>query len=348
MGGLAVENKGPFTMVSGEALVSDRFVLISASTAKYADGGEEPIGLTQEDVLISAPVAIAPLNSGKMRVTGSKAITAGSNIYVTTDGKVSDAAVGKQIGILITAITGDGGKGDAIVWGPRGGNDIFASSIKTIYTFEDDFFTYDPTATVGNWAVVEDAGAGGGDVITDAAGGVLSIGCDGDDNDECYVSSIAESWIFTTNKKVYFECRISLTEANVDDANWCIGLSDVAAANTLVDDGASIVASYDGAFFYKLDAGVVLRFNTSNAAAQTDTANAGAFTSGAWYVLGFLYDYNDGVTAVVTPYVNGVAGTAHNLTIAGLQEMHIVMGVKAGDANEEALLVDYVRVQAER
>jgi len=343
--GLAYETEGPFTITAGEALVADRLVLLSSSTAMYADGGEEPIGLTTDVIASGSPASIKPLDGRVKKVTGSKAISAGAAIYPTTDGKVSDAAVGKQIGILLTAITADGGKGAAIVWGPRGGNDMFSSTHKTLIEYFDDFFEYDTTI---NWAVVEDAGAGTGDVLTDAAGGVLNVGCDGDDNDECYVSSVAEVFKFQTTKKIYFECKIKLTEANTDDANFIIGLSDTVAADSLVDNGAGPMASYDGAVFFKVDGTMKIQFETSNAAAQVTNATLADFVSATDYVLGILYDYNDGVTAKVTPYVNGVAGTAHDLTIAGLEEMHVLMGVKAGDVAEENLLVDYVHVIAER
>lgn len=345
--GLAYElGTQPFTLTSGEDLVADRLVLISSSTAKYADGGEEPIGWTRQAVDSGDDVSITPLCGGIGRVTGSKAISAGADIYVTTDGKVSDAAVGKQIGILLTAITAAGGKGAAVLWGPRGGNDVFVASMKNLHEFKDDFdHGYDTTNV---WAVVEDAGAGGGDALDDSVYGVLSVGCDGDDNDECYVSSIAENWKFQTNKKLYFETRITLTEANTDDANFIIGLSDTVAANSLQDDGAGPMASYDGAVFFKVDGTMKIQFETSNAAAQVTNATLDDFVSATTYVLGFLYDYNDGVTAKVTPYVDGVAGTTHDLTIAGLEEMHILMGVKAGGANEEALKVDYVHVMQER
>jgi len=341
---LAYENDGPFTLTSGEALAADRLVLLSASTAMYSDGGEEPIGLTQDNVAITTSVNCQPLNGCIRKVTGSKAISAGAAIYATTDGKVSDAAVGKQLGILLEAITADGGKAAAIMWGPRGGNDLF-SSHKSIVEFFDDFFTYDTTI---DWTVVEDAGATEADKLLDAANGVLQIGCDGDAEDECYISSVAENWLFSTTKKLFFEARVKLTEANTDDANIIVGLSDTVAADSLRDAGAGPMQSYDGAVFFKVLDEAVWQFEASNAAVQDTEASIGAFSDGAWQTLGFLYDYNDGVTATITPYVDGVAGTAVSLTIAGLAEMHILLGVKAGGGNEEALLVDYVHVVTER
>jgi hypothetical protein len=184
--------------------------------------------------------------------------------------------------------------------------------------------------------------------LTDAHGGVLNVGCDGDDNDECYVASKAEAFKFQTDKKLFFEARVKLAEANTDDANIIVGLSDTVGANTLVDDGAGPAASYDGAVFFKVDGGTVWQFETSNAGTQNTLTDAGDFDDDTWVRLGFLYDYNDGTTASVTPYVDGVAGTAQDLTISGLEEMHVLLGVKAGGTNEENLKVDYVHVVCER
>lgn len=349
MTGLAVKNAGPGTMVTGEAVVPDRFVLISSSTLLYADGGEEPIGLTQEAVASGAQCAYEFLDAGIHKVTGSKAITAGSAIYVTTDGKVSDAAVGKQIGILLGAITGDGGKAEAIVWGPRGGNDAMSSNMSNMITFEDDFLSYDPTATVGDWALAEDAGAEvGTTLVADQAGGILSIGTDGDAEDAATVSSLHENWKFQTDKKLYFECKLVVTEAATNVANWAVGLSDLATVDLIQDGTAGPAASYDGAIIFKIDSTMKIQFETSNAGTQVTNADVEDFVSGTSYVVGFFYDYNDGVTAKVTPYVDGVAGTTHDLVISGLEEMHIVLSVKNGGTAEESMEVDYVRVQMER
>jgi len=340
--GLAWTNEGPFTMTSGEALVADRFVLTSSSTAIYADAGEEPVGLTLEPVATATPVSIAPLTGGISKVTGSKGIDKGAKIYMAADGKVSDFAIGKQIGILLAAITADGGKGPAVVWGPRGGQSILSELGLTCEYF-DDFFTFDDgddyIDTVSDAGTIE---------TTDAANGVLSIAVTAVDNNESYVSSDAEIFCFQTDKNLYFEARVKLTESNTDDANIIVGLSDTVAANSLLDTGGGPMASYDGAVFFKIDGGTVWQFETSNAGTQKTLTSAGAFTDKTWTTLGFLYDYNDGVTANVTPFIDGVAGTAQTLVISGLLEMHILLGLKAGSGVVEALLVDYVHVVTER
>lgn len=210
------------------------------------------------------------------------------------------------------------------------------------HLFFDDFFMFDSTATVGKYAIVEDGTPTQAQI--DAAGGVLSIATDVNNNDEAYVSSIAENWLFAASKPLWFEARVALTEANTDDANIIVGLSDTVGANTLIDNGAGPAASYDGAVWFKVDGGTVWQFETSNAGTQVTTASAGAFVSNTFYRVGFIFNPNDGTTGIVTPYLNGVRGTPQNITLAGLEEMHVLFGVKAGGAAAETLRVDYAKV----
>lgn len=343
---VAHRNEGPFTLLAGEALVANRFVLISSGTAMYADASEEPIGITAGIAASGAPVTIYPLNGTIAKVTAAGAVADGAALYVANDGKIDDTALGKQIGINLKGAAAETGEiFPAVVWGPRGGSDHFSSSIKGMLRMADDFFTYDPTATVGGYAAVSDGGAVD---VGDASGGVLSIASTGNDNDETYISSMHEVFLIEATKNLAFEARVKLTEAAVDDANIIVGLSDTVAANSLLDNGAGPMASYDGVVFFKVDGGTVWQAETSNAGVQVTDTNAGAFTTAAWTVLRIEVDFNDGVTASVRFYVNGVIGATSTLTIAGLAEMHVLMGVKAGGANAETLLVDYWEVVADR
>jgi len=342
---LGWSNSGPFTLMSGEALAADRLVKLSGTTAVYADSGDEPIGITTQAVAIATAVACHCMNGNVRKLTASGVIAAGAAIYADTDGKISASAVGKQLGIALLASTADGGKIPCIVWGPRGGND-FQSGHYSVFEYFDDFIQFDNTATVGRWVVAEDAG--GTQALIDAAGGILQIVSDGDDNDATTVASVPECFLFDTDRNLFFEIRLKLTEANDDDAGIWVGLTDLVTVDMLQDADAGPAASYDGAGFFKVDGGTVWQFEASNAAVQSTNTDVGDFTDGEWTRLAFLYDYNDGVTANVTPYVNGVADTAVTLTIAGLAEMHVAMSVKAGDANAETLLVDYVHAVCPR
>lgn len=343
---VAYDNEGPFTMTTGAAVNADALLAMSGSSVIHCPAGGDPVGISTEAVASGGKVAVKTLNGCVRKVTASAAISAGAAIYAAATGRVSSSAVGRQLGVALAAATAAGGKIPAIMWGPRGGNDMLAARGYTFEYFDDFEKGYDQTATVGDYAEVHD-GTPATD-IGDASHGVMSLATGATDNNETYISSMHEIYLFETDKYAFFEARVKLTEANTDDANIIVGLSDTVAADSLVDNGAGPMASYDGCVFFKVDGTMTWQFETSNAATQATNTSVGTYASATWYRLGFFYDYNDGVTASVTPYLDGVAGTAKDLTIAGLAEMHILFGAKAGGANAETLLVDYVHLVAER
>ena len=230
--------------------------------------------------------------------------------------------------------------------------------MKDVFIYEDDFFDYyDTTPAISGYA--ESATDSPVVAVGDAVGGQITIATAGTDNNEGYVSTMREAWIFGTTKRVSCEARIKLTEAATSVASWCFGFSDTVGDDTMVDDGAGMVASFDGAVLYKVDATMEIHLCTSNAATQTNADISGTSivtpVSGQWYRLYIDYDPNDGVTAKVNAEVYDETGGVmyraieHDLTISGLEEMHLLLGVKEGGAGAaETLYVDYIRAWQER
>jgi len=214
-----------------------------------------------------------------------------------------------------------------------------------LYTsFFDDFNKNFASGAGDGWDTF-----GGSATRADEKGGAVMLNTLATDNDEEYLADEFATSIFNTTSKLWFEARVRLTEANTDDANIILGLSDFGAADGLLqDDGAGPAASYDGAVFYKVDGGTDWNFQVSNAAVQGTSLNMVARNDGEYEILGFRYDPQDGVTGRITPFINGTAYPSRTITIAGLDLMHIVFGVMAGDANVEELYVDYVTVIQER
>lgn len=244
--------------------------------------------------------------------------------------------------LLRSALTEDGGafKMQLVAGGEL--TSIAGGSRNLVYM--EDFVDADSSDAFDS----TDDGGTGTNVLLDEHGGWYNVLTAVADNDYHLMSSGAEFIKFQANKPVYFEAKIKLTEANTDDANWVIGLTDTLTTGFLGDDGAGPAASYDGAVFFKVDGTMQIQFETSNAGTQVTNASLATFTSGAEYTLGLKFNPGDGTTGTVTPYVNGTAGTAHDITLAGLEEMHLVFGVKAGGANAETLSVDYLYVEATR
>ncbi|MHC4122907.1 MAG: hypothetical protein ACYSSI_04975 [Planctomycetota bacterium] len=273
---LAYRNEGPYTETAGEALEEARLVKMSAGVAVYTDAGEEPEGITSASAALGARVTIYPLKGNIERVTASKAISSGAAIYPTTDGKVSDAAVGKQIGIAKQAATADGGKIAAVMWGPRGGNDMFSAKAAATYEFLEHFITgvtedghkFSETADKGDWLKSStDGDTDGSDVCQvadDGPGGILQLTCNDKDADNENLQLNGESFKLATGKKLYFETSVALLD--VDKCDFFIGLaiSDVDILGGVTDrigfqvdhDGNINCLIEQGSTEYKQDSGV--------------------------------------------------------------------------------------------
>lgn len=239
MGGLAFQNAGPLTLPAGEDLAAERLVLISAGTYIYADGGEQPVGVTKQAVLSGADVAIELLMGQVLKVTGSKSISAYTAVYTTTDGKVSDSAVGLQVGFLLDAISADGGKAASLMQGPLGGTGIFSSNLANIARFRDHFTfgstedgnKFSETADKGDWLKTSiDGDADTGDICNvadDGPGGILVITCNDKNLDAEQIQLNGTSFKCAVGKSCYFE--ISIAVLDVDKVDWFVGLAAVDA-----------------------------------------------------------------------------------------------------------------------
>ncbi len=214
------------------------------------------------------------------------------------------------------------------------------------HRFYDDFYELNVVATTGRYVVTKDGSVAGS--VLDRSGGWAQIITDVNNEDEFYLASIGESWLFEAGKPLWFEAKVELTEAATNAANLIIGLADANGANTLQDAGAGPSASYSGAVWFKVDGGTVWQFETSNAGTQVTNASAGAFVTATAYRVGFIFDPAGGTTGSITPYLNGTATTAHAITLASLTEMNFVFGVKAGTAAAQSAKIDYVNIVAVR
>jgi hypothetical protein len=221
------------------------------------------------------------------------------------------------------------------------------------FTFFDDFI-HPASATASDvvaWTVATD-GSSGTDAFQDAAGGIVNLVTAAADNDYKAWSSPSEAFRFAAGKELWFEARFKLAEATVNDSAFWFGLTDTLTTGGFQANAAGPLASYDGALIWKDEDGTVLNFETSNAGTQNTSASMAAFTTDTWTRVGFHFD-GAATTSVITPYyeVTGVAGaqmiagTAQNITLSGLEEMHAVMGVKAGPGGAaETLQVDYFKI----
>jgi len=215
-------------------------------------------------------------------------------------------------------------------------------------TFYDDFWVQPGTkaAASGNYLIVEDDSADGTDAVLDARGGQYKHFADGDDNDEAYLISCAESWILTAGYSIWMEARVAFVEGSTNAGNFLVGMADAAGADMIADDGGGPIDTYDGACFWNLEGVLTRSFETSNDTTQSTATSCGSHVSGTFtnYGIWFKTESTSDTVAVCTPYINGVAYTARNLTLSGLEEMQFVVGAKSNGSAEESFIVDFVKI----
>lgn len=224
--------------------------------------------------------------------------------------------------------------------------------LRVIKVFDD--FCYVLNATTSStltWGSVDD-GATGTNAFQDALGGVYNVVTAAADNDYHVMVTQHENFKFTAGKKAWFKARVKVSEATTNESTWWVGVTDTTTTGGMQANAAGPLASYDGALFWKTpETALTINFETSNAGTQNTLSTFATSVSNTWTTVAFVWD---GVSTV-TPYaaVNDsdalIPYTAQALVATGLEEMHVVFGVKAGPtAAAETLQVDYILMAQER
>lgn len=198
--------------------------------------------------------------------------------------------------------------------------------------------------------------------VGDAQGGVMAIvPSDGTvaDNDESYLHTTNELFLFDTSRPIILEALVQFTEANTDDANIMFGLMSGVAANALLDDAGGPAADDNSALFYKVDGGTAWICETScgtDSSTQTkdttdETAGGSAYQRLRIEVAGSQESGYVDVTFYVDTLLARIDSATrrpqdklikHKLNIASASEMAVVFGAKNGGANNETFNAKYV------
>lgn len=217
------------------------------------------------------------------------------------------------------------------------------------FMFFDDFLN-PASATASDYHAYtsNNDGATGTNAFRDEAGGIMNIVTAAADNDYHALSSIAENWLFAAGKELWFEARFRIAEATTNESTWWFGFTDTLTTGGMQANTGGPLASYDGALIWKTpETAMTVNFETSNADTQNTLSAFATSITNTWHRAGFYFD-GAATTSTITPYFhNGTdwtVGTAQNITLSGLEEMHLVFGVKAGPtAAAETLQVDYIK-----
>lgn len=316
--------------------------------------GETPIGVALKAGVSGDQVGVAGLTQHMVLVMiAAGAITEGATVYPAADGEVASTVSGDAIGV---ALTGTGGADQQISVLTQKPSYLTAEDIESFHHFKDDFFyiNFDESGSEGVWlSTVENSSTA---VITDAAGGILTVTTGGTDNNQHLLSSIGESWLFAANKDLTFKTRVKVTQAAEQAA--FIGLSNDVSADHLVDDTGAIRSTFDGAGFYCKTGGTPNWFVVSSNGATQNTGSGLtggdttlAATTAVWFKLKFTVTHTSSTTATIRFYIwNETTGSGytlvdtHTILYSGLEEMHAFFTNKTGTGAAEATAIDYVDV----
>ena len=192
---------------------------------------------------------------------------------------------------------------------------IMSGDLGEGFGFIDDFLTLNAeTAAVGNivvdWVATQDS-AGTAALDAAAKGGVLLLDSGGTTNNQgMQAQHVSACFIPSAASKIYFEARVKIADIGTsgsDTGNLVVGLA--AVDTTVLASGANSTANH--ICFEHLDDDGAVDFHSEKAGSRDSSTGLHTLTDDDYVKLGFL---GDGVTSI-TPYVNGVAKTAHTTQI---------------------------------
>lgn len=151
------------------------------------------------------------------------------------------------------------------------------------------------------------------------------------------------SWVPNTGKRIWFEARIRMTDIDTTPDQYFIGLIDTLTdihPSGVIDDTKDKI----GFFTHSGSTAGTLEFITAKTTVEAITTGVTTGLADAtWINVGFVADL-----LTVTPFVNGVAGTAH-ATAASLPTAATGLGLCIGAHGDQtstvaAMDIDWVRI----
>ncbi len=218
---------------------------------------------------------------------------------------------------------------------------------KTFYSIFDDFFWYVITHM---WTSLINDATTTMDINAGYAGGAVLLYTDTTDNNEVAIATVQKNFKDLADKPLGCEILLKYSEGATNKANIAAGFCSVmSTANTLVDNGAGMVTTYDGHVIYKVDGETVWRCGSSRGTTQyttTSSTTAGGTTAQR---LRIEIQPEDATTCTVRYYVddvqlrdtNGVP-IVHTQLLGSAAAMQVGVAVKTGGSNAESVYVDSI------
>lgn len=218
--------------ICAEDIPSYRLVKLSSGSLVLCDSGQIPIGISGDTYVANTNTCdFDYIDGSAFTVVGAKALAKGADLYPADNGMVTDVAVGKKIGVLLSAITAAGRTGVAYLSGSDGGNDQFATK-QFIVAYHEEFITggagkFSESADAAEWLKTSvDGDSDGADICKiadDGPGGILQLTCNDKNSDRENLQLNGEAFKLATGKAMFFETAVAIKD--VDKCDFFIGLA---------------------------------------------------------------------------------------------------------------------------
>ena len=176
----------------------------------------------------------------------------------------------------------------------------------------DDFLAFDDASY--RWVLTQ-ASAGTAANDTAAKGGVLLLDSNSTTDNQGIQIQMggavgASSFIATASSKIYFEARVKIADIGTsgsDTGNLVVGLAEV--DTTVLNSGANSTANH--IVFEHVDDDGAVDFHSEKAGSRDASTGLHTLADDDYFKIGFLVNG----TSKITPFVNGIAKTAHTTQV---------------------------------
>jgi len=265
---------------------------------------------------------------------------AGEPVYLSTGGDFA-LSPGVEPRIVGTILAADATAGKVLLAPGRFVSKAVSQTEVVDSKYFDDFFDLD-----ASWTVTEDDAACTQAAQDEQFGVVLLTNkATTDDNGQQiqWAQAFAKP---TQGKRLWFEARVNCNGGDATNLDFFIGL---AADGTDLTGVADNMPS-NGIGFHKDDGDTNIDFSTSDNDTHIQQAAVATLANDTYIRLGFSFDGGATGSGVLTPYVDGVAGTQiTTMTYATMVEIAPIIMIRNGDGTtQQKIKVDYVQVISER
>ena len=213
---------------------------------------------------------------------------------------------------------------------------ILSGDLGEGFAIIDDFLTFNDESP---W-IVTNATAGTAALDDAKGGGVLLDSASTTDNQGVQIqfggAAATESFLPSAAAKIYVEARIKVADIGTSGSDTCnllFGLTEV--DTTVLASGANSTANHIA--FEHLDDDGNLDFHSESSGSRSSSSAVDTLSDGTYFKLGFIVDG----TSSVTPYINGIAGTAITSNIP-TTELTLSLVCHSAGTTDPILHVDWV------